>query len=244
MRKWHASLVGLTTTAALVLGGISAAQAQTSWSGFYLGANVGAAWTDIDASFANVPGPVVGGGDGTYSLDGTGFIGGLHAGFNWQSQQLVLGLEGDISWLGANGESAAVTISPVLFPGFSETLSAETNWIAMLRARIGWAFTPSLMAYLTGGFAWGDVDVGYTAALTGAGASTFSASDSSTNTGWTIGGGLEWALTRNWLVRAEYLYVDLGSTTLTTPANATSGATSTRFEHNADILRAGISYKF
>jgi outer membrane immunogenic protein len=213
-----------------------------SWTGFYVGGTAGGSWSDSSAKFANVPTPIVGGGDGHYSLDESGIAGGLHAGYGLQISQVVIGVEGDISFLGGSKSTRAVNIDAALFPGFSETLSSETNWLGTLRGRLGWAYN-SFLFYATGGLAWGDVKVRYDANQAGVSSAFFSSN--TVEQGWALGGGVEWAVNRNVIVRGEYLHVDLGATTLNTPVNATSlGATSTRFDNRFNILRAGVSYKF
>lgn len=216
-------------------------EAPFSWTGFYVGGTIGAGWSDASATFANLPAPIAGGGDGRYSVDDSGVVGGLHAGYNWQISQMVVGVEGDISWFGAGAASRAVAVDQVAFAGFSEKLSSETNWLATLRGRVGYSFG-SVLAYATAGVAWGEVQQGYAATVVGG--PSFAMTQSNTITGWVVGGGVEWALDRNWSLRAEYLHVDLGSSRLNSPVNATSGATSTRFDNTHEIVRAGLSYKF
>jgi outer membrane immunogenic protein len=216
-------------------------QDSFSWTGFYVGGNVGASWTDSSAKFANVPVPIVGGGDGNYALDETGIVGGLHAGYGLQISQVVVGVEGDMSFLGGSKSSRAVAINQVMFPGFSETVSSETNWIGTLRGRLGWAYN-SFLFYATGGLAWGDVKARFDANQAGVSSAWYSTSN--IEQGWALGGGVEWAVTNNVIVRGEFMHIDLGSTTLNTPVNGTSFATSTRFDNRFNILRAGVSYKF
>jgi outer membrane immunogenic protein len=77
-------------------------------------------------------------------------------------------------------------------------------------------------------------------------ANTVNASQSTTASGWTVGAGVEWALAFNWIVRAEYLYVDLPGTTYTSvnPAVPLSFVTATHGDLHENIVRAAVSYKF
>src|SRR5690606_27219062 len=116
-------------------------------------------------------------------------------GFNVQTGRFVWGLEGDLSWSDIDGSVGNTT---------DFTLDTDINWLATLRGRVGLASGPALF-YVTGGFAFADVDTSYSID------NDWSGSKSETKTGWTVGGGLELMLTQNWTMKAEYLYIDLGS---------------------------------
>ena len=119
-----------------------------------------------------------------------GQVGGT-AGYNWQYGNAVFGVEGDLDWSNLKG-SATTTLCP-------GGCSTSDSWLSTVRGRLGYAFG-GVLPYVTGGLAVGDIR----AATPGfAGAST-------TNAGWTVGGGLEVALPGNWSAKAEYLHVDLG----------------------------------
>ena len=174
----------------------------------------------------------------------------------------VVGLEADIQGLSGSNKSFSLTSAtpnPV-FPGFPvnqvATVTSRLDYLGTVRGRVGYLFTPSFLAYATGGFAYGGVHDStniaqnvIAAPLTPyAGASTFSG----TRGGWTIGGGFEWMCAQNWSVKAEYLYVDLGTATNTTPlvnpdniGGIFSSATAISSVHVTDnIVRAGINYHF
>jgi outer membrane immunogenic protein len=140
-----------------------------SWARPYLGVNLGYAW----GSVANNP------------AKPSGFVGGVQAGYNWQSGSFVFGLEGDIQATGAEE-----TFAPWKF---------SNPWFGTLRGRGGYAMN-NILFFGTVGLAYGTLRAYNT--LTGA-------SQSSTDIGWTAGAGMEVALTRNWTARTEYLYVDL-----------------------------------
>lgn len=142
---------------------------RSIWQGPYVGANLGYQWSAITG---NPTRP-------------NGFAGGAQVGYNWQSNQFVLGAETDIQFSGADD-----TFAPWKF---------SNPWFGTLRGRAGFA-TSNILIYATGGFAYGGVRVENS--LTGA-------SETKLHPGWVIGAGMEVALTTNWSARAEYLYVDL-----------------------------------
>jgi outer membrane immunogenic protein len=133
----------------------------------------------------------------------------------------VLGLEGDIDWSNLKGTSGTV-----LCPG----CSTSDSWLSTVRGRAGYAFG-GIMPYLTGGLAVGDIRA---SAPGFAGAST-------TNAGWTVGGGIEIALPGNWTAKAEYLHADLGK--FNCGLNCGTSPTNNVSMHD-DIVRAGLNYHF
>ena len=128
---------------------------------------------------------------------------------------------------------------------------ASLSWLGTTRGRVGFVATPDnrLMIYATGGVAYGGGSSNFSAfdATTG---SFWTGSPSSTRVGWTIGGGVEYAITNNITIKGEYLYADLGSTSFTSIGNAAVAANfpgvvvSGKFDYNASIFRAGVNYKF
>ena len=225
-----------------------------TWTGCYIGGNVGAAWSRQTGDFAAVPAVIQL--PGTIAQNDSNGIGGVHLGCNYQfDPRFVVGVEGDWSWTGLNGSGSA----PNFFagpPAFVEptggiNMSSDTKWMASLRARLGWVVMPQTMIYATGGAAWAKTDyTGFDAATTNNGFTTVSFSN--TKSGWVVGGGAEYMLTPNWLVRAEYLYYQFsGANALgnnATPGfnNSPTGLFAT-FNWNdlrVNEVRAGISYKF
>jgi outer membrane immunogenic protein len=154
-----------------------------------------------------------------FNLSG-GQVGGT-AGMNWQTGHVVLGLEGDVDWSGVRG-----TAAPALCPG----CATNNDWLATVRGRAGYAFD-RFMPFVTGGLAVGDIRA------TAPGA----AGGSQTNAGWTVGGGLEFALTNNLTAKAEYLHVDLGNMNCGFSCGVASGNSVSARE---DIVRGGLNYRF
>ena len=218
-----------------------------SWTGFYVGANVGGAWTPnnggsdfgplfppfiVLAPQAAIPTLIPGqldvlGGTGRQS----GVIGGGQIGYNWQVNQFVLGVEADAVGSGLHGSSASATRSfgpPILLATVNQTVTVDfgkIDWMASFRGRAGFAVNQALF-YVTGGAAVAAIGGSTTTVVNGPGiaipAGTFVATDGGTTTrwGWTVGGGIEWAFNQNWSIGGEYRYTDLGnrSTTFTIPS--------------------------
>jgi outer membrane immunogenic protein len=191
------------------------AAAPYNWSGFYAGADVGGGWGRHDRSL--VPGGY------QYSYYSRGVIGGLHAGYNWQLNAFVFGVETDINLTGITGDDGSE----------GGTLDqTKLKWLGSLRGRVGYAWNRILL-FATGGWAYGHFQH-YTDAGTG---ETFTADKS----GWTLGGGIEYALNVNWLIRADYRYYKLGTYQNLAPANFLFP-----FEvaNQVQTVTVGVSYKF
>lgn len=222
-----------------------------SWTGFYVGGDIGGAWSSNTATFDPLPTP---GGIafGIAAISGrnygSGAIGGLHAGYNWQfAPTWVTGIEGDWSWSKAGGSMSGpwVAIPPaVVFPPSFTTMSSRLDWVTSVRARFGYLVTPNLLAYATGGMAWAKTDY----AATASGFLYFANTTfSQTQLGYTLGGGLEWAITTNWLLRAEYLFYNFGHAPNVVVAAVGGSANPSGFSWtatNLSVLRGGLSYKF
>ena len=185
-----------------------------NWTGLYVGAQIGYGWGNADAQ----SGPLAGF-DQTYSYDTDGWVGGGYAGYNWQYQNLVYGIETDI-------EASSISGAGIGSLGYGH--DAEIGWLGSTRGRLGIAYDRTLF-YATAGWAYGDVkiDKGF-------------ASYSDVRSGWTAGVGAERAITDRMMVRLEYRYTDLGS------SNFSSSAVGSIDKSEVDFhaVRAGLSFKF
>ena len=228
-----------------------------SWTGFYIGGDIGGAWSRNTGTFSPLPTPIDFGVFGVAGNNGgSGFIGGFHAGYDWQFAQIwVAGIEGDWSWTRARGSfSQPMSANPppgTLVNSFVN-MSSTLDWLASIRGRVGYLVLPNLLAYGTGGVAWGKFD--YAASdsngFSGVSSYTTSAALSSTQAGYVAGGGLEWAITNNWLLRGEYLYYRLNNA----PSVVAQNSANLRFQNfpsgyswsstNINVARLGLSYKF
>ena len=242
-----------------------------TWTGFYVGVNAGGIWSSGSRNATLIDPGVVWlsnyfpGGIGNNQ---SGFIGGGQAGYNWQSGAFVFGVETDFDGtsLGKTFNYASAPFGsvingvpiPTALVGDSLYVHAKANldWLGTARGRVGFVATPDnrLMFYGTGGFAYAG------------GSSNFNVYDqtqgffwggspSSSRTGWTLGAGVEYAITNNITIKGEYLYVDLGSQSITTTGNLAAinffnaaglplPYATAKINYDASIFRAGVNYKF
>ena len=241
-----------------------------SWNGFYIGGNVGYSWgrsrTDVEY-FNPVTGAIIvppAGSITSATFNLNGWLAGGQIGFNRQHNNWVWGLEADLQWTGQRGGedflcattpfiggvcTPGTTSIPIGFLGTTLSLNQKLEWFGTVRGRIGPLIRPTLLAYVTGGAAFGSLKS--TAVLTTAtpalALASISSTDRDTNIGWTIGAGIESRLSDNWTGKIEYLYMDFGtfrgSVAFPGPIPPTIGA---RFESRVTdhILRVGVNYKF
>ena len=170
----------------------------------------------------------------TYALGGSSNNlvggGGGQIGCNWQDQNLVYGIEGDATFFRSHAS----------FLGQNDTdyfYQSKTDWIATARGRVGIAAgtNGATMLYLTAGLAFGNVKTGISSDCCTNGPNQIS----DTRVGWTAGFGVERMITHNWTVKAEALYVDLGSTNF----NDSAGY-NLRLSHEFVMGKVGLNYKF
>lgn len=229
--------------------------AVPGWTGWYIGGSLGYGWGDASVGIASGT-PVlaalitVGSVPTSLTTDPDGWLTGLQLGYNYQIDKLVLGVEADFSLTDISGNAAAAIPGAVLpFALYTTSAEQRLDWLGTLRGRVGFMPIERLLVYGTGGLAFGRTDdsanIRRSAILLNF---TVPASESLTQVGWTAGAGVEYALTNKWSVKAEYLYYDLGSATLTgneTPPPllvATRSATYT-FTTSGSIVRLGVNLK-
>jgi outer membrane immunogenic protein len=206
-----------------------------NWGGIYVGINGGgvfgsSSWTD--------PGNPVGG-TGNFSVNG-GLVGGTW-GVNYQAESWVFGAEGDFDWQSLKGSTSSAFCTGLAAtakgtaPAAGLSCTTESNWLATIRGRVGYAWN-YLLFYGTAGGAWASVKT------------TVVSGESSNSFGWTAGAGVEYALADYWTAKLEYLFVDFSSISCTSggcgfnlpghiPAND-----SVKFQEN--LVRIGVNYKF
>jgi outer membrane immunogenic protein len=221
-----------------------------SWTGCYAGANVGGAFSRQDAG-VSVP-AVSDQAPDSATLKGSSAIGGVQVGCNWQfASSWVAGVEGD--WSATNLDDTASfpnllrSGAPVGNGGI--TFSHTTKWLASLRGRLGVAVVPNTLLYVTGGGAWAKTNYNGTDIFNGGCAvgNCATTSFSSTNGGWVVGAGAEWApWSNNWLFRFEYLYYSLqgASATPFRPLLPGGSPTFNWSDLNVSEVRVGVSFKF
>jgi outer membrane immunogenic protein len=210
----------VAAAAALVATPLAAQQANSKWEGFYAGVNAGGLWQSTSASISENN---TGGG---FSGNGSGFIGGVQAGYNYLLGPVLLGGEIDFQ-----GSTLTSSINGGAGPSFIGATSA-IPWFSTIRARAGYP-VGSVMPYATGGAVWGHQTLSGTDSISG----SFNASNNFWT--WTLGGGVEGRITDQWSAKLEYLYIGTPNTPLSTPA------TTSIDEHAVgNVVRVGLNYKF
>ena len=205
------------------------------WSGFYIGANLGGAWTDgrvTDAAMNGVP-------VATGTLRNSGVIGGGQIGYNYMATpNFLLGFEADIDGTSLKGSATSID--------GSNRHTSRLNVFGTARGRAGFV-QDNWLFYATGGFAWSEGSITRTQIVAVPRANPpipapAGTAETVTNTrgGWTAGGGIEWGFAPHWTVRAEYLYLNFGNTTAQFPLSNRQETSSL----NMNVARLGVNYKF
>lgn len=195
-----------------------------NWSGAYLGGQIGYGW-----------------GKSTFQSEGeidalkpNGFLGGLYAGYNFDiGNNVILGIDGDVTY---NNLKKSLSDDDDFL---TATVESRLRWSGAVRARAGYAFD-RFMPYIAGGVAFGSVK---TSASLSDGDLTIGASQSKTLTGWTVGGGVDYAATDNVILRLEYRYTDYGHKNFSAD-NDGFGFDSVRNKFKTNDIRLGVAYKF
>jgi outer membrane immunogenic protein len=264
MREFKMILAGAAIVALLAFAGpgtVSAADLGTgpyttpsyvvpaySWSGGYVGFNVGYGWGKSSDTAVLVPSPF----SDTANLSMNGIVGGGQAGFNVQMQNWVMGLEADFQ--GANqtashsftcpaGVCSSVLLGgilPVPGPAVSVTANQTLDFFGTIRGRAGVLVVPEVLLYATGGFAYGQFETNSN--LAGA------VRQENDNPGWVVGAGVEGAFGGGWSVRLEYLYLDFGhvsgvfNSAVVAPGGATTLVQGFNSHFTDNIVRIGLNY--
>jgi outer membrane immunogenic protein len=245
-----------------------------SWGGFYIGSNVGYGFASADGDvsvlepssppFPPPPFPLL----NTTDADKLrGVFGGVQAGYNWQARNFLLGIETDVQ---ASGQRSSNNFNAIIPSGFvsigndpvAVTDKTKLDWFGTTRGRLGIA-SDRWLVYVTGGVAYGEINENGNAQpanpFAGISNAPFVWNQTTTKVGWTLGAGIENAISANWSWKVEYLYIDLGNITSNVSggvgncygapgggacsgSNPAFGSVSSRFTDNA--VRVGVNYKF
>ena len=224
-----------------------------NWNGFYIGLNGGGHWSNVSDpaiitsnTFWIANNIAIMSAALPLKSNAYGFAGGGQAGYNWLVSSFVLGLEADIMAL--SGMPTRTLTVPWTNPAQHATLSDSGNdrWMATFRGRVGYAFDRVLF-YVTGGGAAANRSVSHAYSDNfGAGTPLTTAQVTQTRYGWTVGGGVEFAMWNNWAVRAEYLFANLGTIDSVLVFQNTPGKGATIAHADAlteSVARAAVSYK-
>ncbi len=214
----------------------AAAPSTWTWTGAYAGVNAGAGFgrvTDQDA------------GSDSEGIKTGGALAGLQVGYNQQVGSFVFGLEADYAMAGVKGHISQTASGSL--QGFSvtgnETVKSKLESFGTIRARAGVALNSALL-FATGGFAYGrnmitDSGSATVTSPTGPVSGALMFSDSQWMSGWVLGGGVEYAFSRNISSKLEYLHADLGKATF-----FKGTLTELKLANKVNILRAGVNYRF
>jgi outer membrane immunogenic protein len=256
-------LLSGVSVVALVLASpaIAASPPIYSWTGFYVGANAGYSWGNVDTNLndrglANGFGLATGftntlPGSFPVSLRPEGFIGGAQAGYNWQvNPSWLWGIEADLQGSAEKDHANRLFSYGCDVEGstcnLAQTRDAKIEWFGTVRGRIGWLSTPTNLLYLTGGLAYGRVSASGTVTddIRNTGAS-FIFGDARLKAGFAVGGGFEAAFANStrWTLKLEYLYINLGSIggSGIEPISGSVYSWDAKFVDH--IIRVGVNYR-
>jgi outer membrane immunogenic protein len=211
-----------------------------SWTGFYIGGNIGAGWSglsDTNTNFSDTLGS-------TFSASTNAqFLGGAQVGVNYEfANGIVIGAEALFDWA-SNSQNAIVTATDPTGTVAANIGTSNARWLTTVSGRLGYAWDRVLL-YAKGGGAWVATN---TPAISVAGTpASFISISNTTSSGYTAGFGVEWAFSGNWSVRAEYAYIGLPNQTFTVaPAAPTFGGDVITFSNrNISMVTGAINYKF
>ncbi len=200
-----------------------------NWGGVYLGINGGYGFGTSEWTLTGLS---------SGSFDTKGFLAGGQIGANFQAGWFVGGIEADLDWTDINGNSVGGggTLGASIPLPATTTFQTKNDWLGTARVRAGVA-ADRVLVFVTGGAAFGNVIAGPSVAIPG-----HPANNSSTEFGWTAGGGVEVALAQNWTAKVEYLYVDLANGSCTTACGSPTPAPAVTFKES--LIRAGVNFKF
>ncbi|BBF93307.1 outer membrane protein [Blastochloris tepida] len=213
------ALVGTASAADLARKSVVSAPVvmAPNWTGFYVGGFIGYGWGSNDWSLVDNWNNW-----GGLSNDFDGFLGGAQIGYDYQFNNMVIGIQADIT--GASLEDKSWYLD--------EYYNNEASWIATVTGRLGFVADRALF-YIKGGAAWADHD------------SSWSwigdyYSSSGTRSGWTVGAGIEYAFAPNWTMFLEYDYYDFGDKNYYFPALDTT----VKVDTDVSAVKIGVNYRF
>jgi outer membrane immunogenic protein len=202
-----------------------------TWTGCYIGGNLGAGWQGTDQTYIY----------GSYVEDAgsdtkAGFVGGGQIGCDYQTGPWVFGIQGMFDGASIKGSHS--------YPGDpAGTLGAKAEWFGTATGRIGYAFQPQTLIYVKGGAAW--EHKAYTDDYNGYSCEceSYHGEASKTLSGWTVGGGFEYAFLPNWSAFVEYNYMDFGSRD-TTLKYSDGGTDTFSYKHKLQTVLVGVNFRF
>ena len=205
LKRWTLTslAIGIFAHGAVAIAFAEPATPLADWGGFYAGVHAGWGWADPDYAIEEDSDFWWPSQFESYSIDADGPIAGLQAGFNWQIDSLLLGLEADLSWGGIDGGFNAVDLPNT---NYFFNADSEIDYLASIRARAGLTWDQVLF-YATGGIAFTSMDTKIISDWNG---NIENYNNSTSHTGWVAGGGVEVKVTNNVTGRLEFLHYEFG----------------------------------
>jgi outer membrane immunogenic protein len=225
LRQIYLAAASLAAAAVASMTPAQAQQVTNPWNGFYVGLNGGYAWQDTGGTFDSAQTVT-----SLNGLDLSGAVVGGQVGYNWQSAQLLLGVEFDAMTLAGGGEGINAPSTP------AAVLDADMNYLASVRARLGWAINNWL---LFGSVGWGFSEFEFNQNIPSTNFSTKTRLDDS---GLAYGGGVEWMMAYGVSLRAEYLRYDIGASSPLPVGPVADPGDRVAFD-NIDVARAALNIK-
>ena len=207
------------------------------WSGAYVGINAGVAssagkWNNFDDSNAQAFNVII-----DFTAENTGFVGGGQIGYNHQIDALVLGIEGNLDYLGVNGKNVPPDLA------YDAYLQTEQKWLGSIVGRLGYA-TDRIVFFGTGGIAFTSYDF----TVHNNNFSTFHVEHpTDERVGWTAGVGMEYAMTDNLVAGIDFKHYDFGWDTINGNAlqqPAGPGLDVFNIRETDNTITARLNYKF
>lgn len=229
----------------------SSAPVAHDWRGGYAGIQGGYGFGSNDTSFSPLPtaASFVNLQPTTLHPSPEGGFFGIHTGYNWQDDKIVYGAVADFDISGIDGstsQSPIIQNNGAAFAGGTLSASQKGKWLASLRGRGGYAICDKLLVYGTGGLAVGEFQYKGVTNFRPTGTTAYTSNLDSTQVGWVLGAGAEYALDDKWSLKTEYLHYDFGKSTETVGANPSLPPFQVKyaFDSGIDTIHVGLSYKF
>jgi outer membrane immunogenic protein len=222
--------------------------AAYNWTGFYVGLEAGGGWASSTTTVVTTPGTSNPPGTVLPALDYSGALGGFYGGYNYQFGQFVVGIDGDYTWADLSAHSTDVGVAA---PFDVATHNDNINWVATATGRVGYAGWDRWLFFAKGGWAWAGFE-GSTNSTNAAGTvATAVETSQETRDGWTVGGGIELAVTPNVIFKLEYDYVKFDTANFNVTETVLAGVNKGlvgQFGRSAtsdlNMFKGGLAYKF